>query len=118
MQKLRVSVGVEEHGHVARARVAGADALGALGDELVPRLLDVGHAHREAADVAAELVPLVLRVPEAERRLPDGQLVGVVRIEVEPDHLAIPRTRPLRVPRRDVDEIDALDLHQGLVPSG
>src|ERR1051325_10257918 len=57
-----------------------------------------------------------LGLPERERPLAGRQLVGVVRIRGEPERVAVPGTRALGIARGDVDEVDALDGHQGIVP--
>ena len=78
---------------------------------------DVGHADREAGDVRLELDTLLLGIPEGQRdvrRLDFGPLVRALR---NPEHVPVELDRPLDVTRRDRDEVDLLDLHQGLVPS-
>ena len=85
--------------------------------ELGLRFLDVRDADGEAADVRLELEPFALGLPERDRHLARPQLLGVVRVERQAEHLVVPGERPRRVARRDVDEVDPLDVHQGVVPS-
>src|SRR5205085_1910369 len=71
----------------------------------------VVHAQREAGDVRLELDAFLLRLPERQRHLTCRQLVRVVRVLGEPEGVAVPRAGALGVTRRDVDEVDPLDVH-------
>src|SRR5262245_19528516 len=87
VQQHGVSVGVEEDSHVAGAGVSRADEFGPFRLELCLRLLDIRDADGKPADVPAELVALVLRIPEGERRLSERQLGRIVSVELETEHL-------------------------------
>src|SRR2546421_13018301 len=54
---------------------------------------------------------LVLGFPECEGHVPRFELGRLTRVLREPEHVTGEGHRPLDVPRRDVDEIDPLDLH-------
>src|SRR5215210_561633 len=96
---------------MADAAVARADELDALRLELDLGRLDVRHPHREAADARVEVDAFLVGLPERERHLAGRQLVRIPRIDGQTDDLAVPRARGLGVPRRDVEEVDALDVH-------
>ena len=74
--------------------------------------LDVGDPERETGDVRLELDPFVLRLPERQRDLAGGDLFRVRRVGGKAEHVAVPGTRGVGVPGRDVDEVHPLDLHQ------
>ena len=52
-----------------------------------------------------------------ERNVARLELRRLARVLRQPEHVPVERDRPFHVTRRDVDEIDALDLHHGKVPS-
>src|SRR6266516_6080180 len=111
MQDDRVLVRVDADDHVADAGVPLADDPNALLLKLGLRRLDVVHAQREARDVRLELDAFLLRLPERQRHLARRQLVRVVRVLGEPEEVAVPRPGALGVTRRDVEEVDPLDVH-------
>ena len=69
------------------------------------------------APTARELNALVLGFPDGERQVPRLELLRLPRVLRQLEHVAIERYGPLHIARRDVDEINPLDLHQGVVPS-
>ena len=118
MQDERVPVRVDEEGHVADARVVLPDELDALRLELGSRGGDVRDAQRDPmAGTALELHALILRLPDGQRDVARLELRGLARVLRQPQHVAVERDGALDVPRRDVHEVDALDLHHGVVPS-
>src|SRR5947207_609906 len=111
MQDDCVLVRVDADDHVADTGVPLAHDCNALLLELGLGRLDVVHAQRETRDVRLELDALLLRLPERQRHLACRQLVRVVRVLGEPEEVAVPRAGALGVTRRDVEEVDPLDLH-------
>ena len=108
----RVAVGVCEERHVADTGVAVADELHALLLELGARGRDIGDSQRDPVRRALRKIdPLVLRFPDRERHVSGLELGRLPGILGQPEHVAVERDRALDVPRRDVDEIDTLDLH-------
>ena len=63
-------------------------------------------------------MPFLLGLPEREGHLTGRQLARVVRVRRQAEDVVIQRLRALRVPGRDVDEVDSLDLRHGVLPSG
>jgi hypothetical protein len=119
VQDQGVAIGILEESHVADARIPFADEFDALRLELRPRGRHVGDSQRDTVRAALrELDPLVLGLPDCERDVACLELRRLARVLRQPEHVAIERDRPLDVTRRDVDEIDAFDLHQGSEPSG
>jgi hypothetical protein len=89
--------------------------------------------HREPHVLLFELAPRITHVFDAEgeraaerrkckRQVPslilDPQLTGGVRVPREPERLTVERVSARQVFDRQRDEVDAPDLHQGIVPSG
>jgi hypothetical protein len=53
----------------------------------------------------------------ARHGLAGPELVLRVGVGPEPEHVGVELARPLTVLRRNRDEVDLADLHQGIVPS-
>jgi hypothetical protein len=118
VQDERVAVGVLEEGHVANARISLADELDALFLELGTCGSDVVDAKRDAmARPALELDALVLRSPNRQRHVASLEFRGLTRVLGQLEDVSVEGDRALDVTRRDVDEIDSFDPHQGVVPS-
>ena len=92
---------------------AFADELDALRLELGTSRRDVGDTERDSvAGAARELDALVLGPPDRQRDVAGLELGRLPRILRQLEHVTVEGDRPLQVARRDVDEIDTLDLHQ------
>jgi hypothetical protein len=95
-----------------------AHELDAFRLELFASACDVGDAKSDpVARTAGEFDALVLGFPDGESHVPRFELGRLTRVLRQLEHVPIERHRPLDVPRRDVDEIDPLDLHHGVEPS-
>ena len=69
------------------------------------------------ARAAREFDALVLGLPDGERHVARLELGRLSRVLRQLEHVSVELDGPLEVPRRNVDEIDLLDLHQAVVPS-
>ena len=82
--------------------------------------VDVGNAERQTGGTWRERLADTRRIEDVERHLAGAELhvALALGLDLEPEHLRVELLRPRDVLGEEGDEVDALDLHHGVVPSG
>ena len=81
---------------------------------------DVRNPERQTGGTRRERLPDTRRIEDVERHLTGAELhvALALGLDLEPEHLRVEPLRPRNVLGEEGDEVDALDLHHGVVPSG